>query len=392
MNPIAQQVTGSMVHGTGVLPAQPSAIARPDAGPGTGAQARRFFTPAASLMQRWDELAARTGAAPYMHPGWVEAWWHAFGEGEPELRTSWHDGRLTAVLPMLRLGGSLHSTANYHTPGFMAVSEDAQSAAALIDTLFTDHPAHVSLCAVDPMDASMQHFERVARAAGYRVVFRSFQRSPYIDLKGGWEGYETTLSRNLLRNLRRARRHLEQQGTVTTERVRSEAGLAESLADALTVEASGWKGAGHTAILSQPRTRGFYTEVARWAARTGMLHLYLLRLDGRPLAMYYALEHRGVCHLLKGGYDPAYRQFSPGKLLMREVIRGCFAEGFSRIEFNGDAEAYKFSWASAVHERKRLDAFAPSLAGRLAWLKCIYAIPLAHRVLHGFSLLTRRKA
>ena len=343
---------------------------------------RRFFTPAASLVREWDALASRTAAPPYVQPGWIEAWWQAFGSGEPELRTYWHGSRLAAVLPMMRQGGLLRSAANYHTPGFGMVAEDAAAAEALAFGLFADLPAQVSLTSVDVTDAGMKACERAARMAGYRVLLQSYQRSPYIELKGGWEDYEPNLAKNMSRNLRRGRRRLEREGRLSVERCDSGTGLESLLEEAFNVEASGWKGAGHTAIQSNRRTREFYTDVAHWAAARGMLQLYFLRLDGQAIAMYYALMQDGVCHLLKGGYDPSYRRYSPGNLLMQAVIHDCCVTGMHRVELNGDADAYKFAWAATVHERKRLVAFAPTLAGRRAWFRHCCVRPVTARLRH----------
>jgi CelD/BcsL family acetyltransferase involved in cellulose biosynthesis len=156
--------------------------------------------------------------------------------------------------------------------------------------------------------------------------------------------------------------------------------------EAFVVEASGWKGAAGTAILSDPRTQRFYTAIGRWAAEQGALRLYILSVDRRPIAMCFALQQHGISHLLKAGYDPAYGRHSPGKLLMHAMFRDCFENGVSRIELNGDAEPYKFSWASESHEYKRFEAFAPTVAGQLAWAAFTYSRPVANRLCERLGL------
>ncbi|MGE5624363.1 MAG: GNAT family N-acetyltransferase [Bacillota bacterium] len=339
-----------------------------------------------TLLEEWDELAGRTAATPYLYPGWAQAWWRAFGDGEHDIRTVRKDGRLAALLPIVRRDQVIASAANYHTPGFGLLAENAGVAVELARGLFSDRPAWLSITSLDPVAASLQACQQAAEEAGYKTVVRPYQRSLYLDLKGSWHEYESRLGRNLLRNVRRARRHLEQEGVLSVEIADGRERLDELLHEAFGVEASGWKGARHTAIDSDPRTRAFYTEVAHWAAARGMLQLYFLRLERRPIAVYIALEHRRTCHLLKGGYDPAYRRHSPGNLLMHDVIGNCFAAGLSRIEFNGDAEPYKFSWAAAVRERKRFEAFAPTVRGRLAWVKFSVVLPFKRRLRRSVGL------
>jgi CelD/BcsL family acetyltransferase involved in cellulose biosynthesis len=345
-----------------------------------------YFPVAPELAREWAELAAQLTAPPHLQTGWAEAWWRAFGLGMPELRTLRREGRLAGVLPIARRNKLLESPANYHTPGFGLLAEDPAAAAELASELFDDDPTHVSLTSLDPDGGSIETFRRAAEDAGYRVVIRPFIRSLYLDVRGDWRGYERELSRNLLRDLRKSARSLEREGKVSVSIVRGGEDLDDRMREAFVVEASGWKGAAGTAIQSDPRTQRFYTAIGRWAADRGTLRLYTLRVDRRPLAMCFALQEHGVCQLLKAGYDPAFGAYSPGKLLMHAMFRDCFENGVTRIELNGDAEPYKLSWANESREYKRLEAFAPSVAGQLAWAAFTYSRPVAGRLRERLGL------
>ena len=332
-----------------------------------------------SLAREWDELAERVDASPFLRPGWIAAWWCAFGAGELEIRTVRRDGRLAALMPVARRHGALRSVTNDHTPQFGLLAEDPSAATELARTLFVGKPRRVSIAALEAIGDSTEACLRAGDEAGYRVAVRPFQYSPFLEIKGDWPEYESTLSRSLVAGLRQSQRRLERLGKVSVRVIGGGEQLQERLEEAFAVEASGWKGARGTAIQSHPETQRFYTDVARWAATQGMFRLFLLRLDQCPLAMFYALVRCGVCHLLKGGYDPRYGRFSPGKLLMRAVVSDCFSTGLSRIEFHGDAEPYKLPWASAVQEQKRFEAFSRSPAGQLAWATFAYGRPAAKR-------------
>lgn len=345
-----------------------------------------YFPVAEGLAAEWADLATRLAAPPHLQSGWAEAWWRAFGLGTPELRTLRREGRLVGILPIARRNKLLESPANYHTPGFGLLAEDPIAAAALAGELFGDAPTHVSLTSLDPDGGSLEAFRVAAEDAGYRVVIRPFTRSLYLDVDGDWQGYERGLSRNLLRDLRKSMRGLEHEGKVSVDVMHGGEHLEDRMREAFVVEASGWKGAAGTAIQSDPRTQRFYTAIGRWAAECGVLRLYMLRVDRRPLAMCFALQEHGVCQLLKAGYDPAFGAYSPGKLLMHAVFRDCFENGVKRIELNGDAEPYKLSWASDSHEYQRLEAFAPSVAGQLAWAAFTYSRPVASRLRERLGL------
>jgi hypothetical protein len=110
----------------------------------------------------------------------------------------------------------------------------------------------------------------------------------------------------------------------------------------LSVEASGWKGRGHTAILSAPETAEFYRTVARAFAQRGELALSGLWLDDRLVAFDLALAHANRYRLLKTGYDESERSLAPGLILRRAVIERCFDLDFEAHEFLGPDKAAVF--------------------------------------------------
>lgn len=339
-----------------------------------------YSPPHPETLHEWDDLAGRLRVPPYQQPGWTQAWWRAFGNGETELHTLRKDGRLTALLPMMRRNKILESPANCHTPAFNLLAEDRHGTEALARALFESEPTHVSITSLDQSHPTLAACLDAAEEAGYRVVVKPFQRSLYIDVSGDWLAYQSALGDNMVRNLKRSLRQLEREGRVAVDVITGGEQLDERLREAFLVENSGWKGAAGTSILSDPHTQRFYTAVGRWAAERGILRLFMLRVDRRPLAMCLALQEHGVCHLLKAGYDPAYGRYSPGSLLMQSVIRGCFEARLSRIELNGDADPYKLSWAKATRDYQRLEAFAPTVAGQLAWASFTYSRPVTSRV------------
>lgn len=345
------------------------------------------FTPSDSLLTaEWAALAERQGASPYLRPEWVAAWWRAFGAGELRILTLRREGRLVGLLPVACHRGCVCSLTNYHTPQSGLLAEDAGTAYRLAQKLFAANPRRVSLAGLLPLDQGLSACRRAAMEAGYRVWIHPFQTSPYLSVDGSWAEYEARRGARRRDGLHRKLRSLEQRGNVSLEIISGGERLTEALQKAFAIEALAWKGAHGTAIQSRPETVYFYTSVARWAAASGRLRLFFLCLDREPLAMLYALEQRGVCHLLKCGYDPRYRRFSPGGLLMRSVLEHCFARGLQRVEFLGDAEPYKLCWTSEMHALKRFDAFSSSLVGQLSLTAHVRVRRIAKRLLGSVGL------
>ena len=101
------------------------------------------------LVGEWERLARRVNASPFLWPGWMTAWWHAFGAGRLLILTVYQNGRLAGVLPLRRLRGALKSTTNAHTPlfGFLAANE--ATAGKLAQALFSQNGSRIDLSLLD---------------------------------------------------------------------------------------------------------------------------------------------------------------------------------------------------------------------------------------------------
>ena len=340
----------------------------------------------AHIAPEWDELAERVGAPPWLRPGWMEAWWRAFGRGLDEVVAIRRAGELSAIVPLARRGGALHSLSNWHSPSFGLLAADDDARTALADALFARDARSVRLAFLPDDAAGLGACLDAAVGRGYPVILRTLERSPFLPIDGEWAAYERSLDPRLRQDLRRRRRRLEEQGDVTVEVLDGAERLDVLLEEGFRVEAAGWKGERRTAIASSPATRTFYTTVACWAAERGWLRLCFLRLDGRGIAFNYSLEHGSRHYLLKTGFDAAYEKYAPGKLLLREMLERAFALGLASYEFLGDDAPWKLEWTGTVRERRLFHAFARSTTGRAEWAAWRYGRPLVKRTLAALPL------
>ena len=310
----------------------------------------------------WDELARATGAAPFMRPGWVRAWWNSFGTGSLEVLAARRGHSLVGVLPVVRRGNVISSPTNWHTPLFGPVAADAEAECALARAVLATRARRVTIeflpsrpgCSVPGLNGEYRRTERVVL------------RSPYVPIRGDWESFRAGLSKNLRSGLRRTRKRLEELGAVSLDLWEGGDDLELRLAEGFRLEGSGWKDRHGTAIRSSEATWRFYCDVARWASASGLLRLAFLRLDDRPIAFDMGLEQNGVHFALKGGYDPDFRQLGPGRLLMESVLRTCFERGLRSYEFLGGEDPYKLRWTEHRRELVTAQLFAPTLSGAVA--------------------------
>lgn len=295
--------------------------------------------------EEWNRLAVQAGS-PFLTPDWLLAWWRAFGEGEPAcLLVRNTGGELRAAAFCRRTRGVLASLTNDESGDWDVV--------ALDDT--ARRQAWAELAAVGALRLRLERLPQsalapatsVLRAAGYRVTASPGPCSPWRPLPPSWEDLMASVSRNARSQFGRRRRALEREGELTLRVDIS----GRDLDAVLALEASGWKHHESTAITSDARSERLYREFAAAAAAKGWLRLYLLELDGVPIAADYGCVLGNAGFLLKTGFDERYGRLSPGLILRGEVLRASIEEGLGRYDFLGGPDPYKLRWGASVLPR-----------------------------------------
>lgn len=332
-----------------------------------------------TVSDEWEALADRLAATPFHTAGWARAWWAAFGQGELLVLAARKQGALVGVLPVVRRGATLASPTNWHTATFGSLADAPDVTVALCRELVALGPRRIDLSFLQESEERV--LWEALRAGGYDVEARTIQRSPYLPISGEWEPFWSSRSRNLRGTIRRCRNRLADHGEVSITINGGEHDLEAQLAEGFGIEGSGWKEAQGTAIASRAETRRFYEDVACYAAAKGTLRLGFLRIDGRAAAFNYSLESGGRHYLVKLGHDPELNSAGPGTVLTAAMIEHAFRAGLDCYEFLGAADSYKLRWSGLCHERRRLQAFAPTLAGRADRLIQIRGRALAKRLL-----------
>jgi len=346
----------------------------------------------AGLAAEWDELADVLEAGPFVRPGWLAAWWAAFGNGAPTVVAMRRHGALAAVLPLQRGRGSLRSVTNWHNASSGLLAADDEAARALADALFAAGARSVSVSCLDTALPGVESLLESARARSYRTLTRVVESPPFASLTGTWESYLAAVSKNARADVGRRLRRLEEAGDLGLEVADGTERLDDLLREGFAVEASGWKGEQGTAIVSRPETLAYYTDAARWAAERGFLRLAFLRLDGAAIGFHLNVVADGAHYHVKGGYDEAFQQFSPGKVLHRLLLEQAFAAGLRRYDFLGSDEPYKLQWANDARELVRVQAFRNSPAGLVERAGYVYARPVAKLAVARARALRGRRA
>jgi CelD/BcsL family acetyltransferase involved in cellulose biosynthesis len=131
------------------------------------------------------------------------------------------------------------------------------------------------------------------------------------------------------------------------------------------LHAERWEGRGGSTAFHSPALRAFHEEWSQVALARGWLRLYLIRLDGEPVAGLYGFRHGDVFSFYQTGFSPRYARYGVGQVMLGLTIQEAIGEGARVYDFLHGDERYKFDWAREVSELVRIELYPPSWRG---WL------------------------
>jgi len=206
---------------------------------------------------------------------------------------------------------------------------------------------------------------RGIRARGWSVARRETAVCPYIDLRGTtWARYVDRLGPAHRANLRRRLRALT-ASNLLFEQARDEEQRRSFLAQLIALHQLRWKGRGPSEAFQEPGLAAFHQEFSALALRRGWLRLFVLHLEGKPVAALYGFLYNRTFYFYQSGFDPDYARRSVGLVAMGLTIREAIEEGAAEFDLLHGDEDYKFLWAKQVREIERLEVYPPRALGAI---------------------------
>lgn len=353
-----------------------------------------------ALKNEWNILASRANpGSVFLRHEWFDAAW-AWRQQDSQLRVLHvHDSqRLLGIVPLVlrrQTGPGLRprvleflTVPDTQLCDLLCAPEDRPAIVRALIEAVTATTAPCDLLDMRYLPSTSATLPELAAAAGacrLKSQQTETDNNLYIDLDGEWAAFYARRSRrqkkanNLVANrLKRAVQNIELQwlrGDGLTAEV-----LEQTLATVTAISARSWK---RTTGLSLDHAGpgAFIQRLAKHAHQNGWLSLWMLQLDGAPVAMEFQLSYAGQLHALRADYDQAQCELSPGSYLNWKLIESLFGKEYKRYWMGPGENAYKRHWAVDGEVLCQTRIYARTLVGRtLAW-RDLWLRPLAKRVL-----------
>ena len=350
------------------------------------------------LRSEWDEMAPAAQVEPWKSYNWMESAAIAFSEfQEKRILTIRKNGRLMAIAPMVvKRSEQMLRPLGLHFLGGEELKEpnsliyrDPQSLDLLMDVLASEPVLPIRMSRIPNTNGMLSLLKR--KFEGNRwVTWFTRMPYPYIELSSN------KMKRSLCTDLKRAQRKAEGCGQVRFE-MKSESSqerLSEDLKKAFKIEASGWKGQNHSAILYQKSRKKFFEHYANSSRTEGALRLSFLNINDESFAVQYAVESMNNYWLMNIGYNETVRWCSPGNLLLEHSLKAAQERGVVRYNLLGKIEPWTLRWTQAAQDCIVFAAYRPNLLGlKTMFSDAWYLIcrPLSNRKKKSAKIICKKK-
>ncbi|MCL7998727.1 GNAT family N-acetyltransferase [Brucella sp. 21LCYQ03] len=195
----------------------------------------------------------------------------------------------------------------------------------LFDILARDHIKMPEVLVLPEMRANgavAKLIRSVAIGRQLPIVSIEQKARPFLESKLDGETYvKHAIGSHHRRDYSRLWRRLDEKGNLVHRIARTPDEVRFAFEHFLTLEASGWKGRRGTAMAVDRFRAAFAREAVNNLAERDCVRIHTLELDGRVIAILIVFTVSGEAWTWKTAYDETLQAYSPGMLLMIEVVK-----------------------------------------------------------------------
>lgn len=316
-----------------------------------------------NLAEEWNNLLERSAThVPFLRSEYLAEWWTARGGGEwPDdieltFLTAYEDEQLIGIAPMfiaeheekrkLLLLGSIEISD--YLDLICRVEDIDRFCTELLsyinDQYFkTGRVASMDLYNIVEDSPTLKALEDAAKDLDLSYDDKKLQHSPYIPLPADWEIYLQGLDKKQRHEIRRKMRRASEGQEIVEVYITEEAGkLEDDMEDFLELMA---QDEAKDDFLS-PLMREQMKSIMRCSFSEGCLQLAFLVIGGQKVAAYLSFDYLDRLWVYNSGLDRRYMAYSPGWVLLGNLLQRAIEQGKREFDFMRGDEEYKYKFGA----------------------------------------------
>jgi len=179
---------------------------------------------------------------------------------------------------------------------------------------------------------------------------RLYSICTYISLSDSFEALYKRLHRNMRKNLRKSMRHLNERFRVEVKTLSDFSSIEKAMDTFYKLHQKRQRTKGLPGAFGDSIFRSFLLDVTKCFMKNGWLDLSFITINKKPIASALSFEYNHKLYVYNQGFDPEYSKYSPGNLIILQIIKNSIQKGLTEFDFLRGVEAYKSRW-NTLHRK-----------------------------------------
>ncbi|MBV9506219.1 MAG: GNAT family N-acetyltransferase, partial [Acidobacteriia bacterium] len=294
-----------------------------------------------ALEPQWRELWTRDPrATPFQSPDWLIPWTRLlWGGGKLRVLAFRDGGRLVALAPLFQWGLETIclSFLGSGITDYLDIVAEPEFAPLAARQLLASTELFVGCDLVDLQELRSDSPLLAEGGPPWRNTPSNV--CPVLPLASSTGGLLAGLDSKFRTDLRRAENRLRRAASIEFTPA-TQANYLELLEALFCLHTARWEQRSNSGVLAADALRAFHRESASRFLAAGMLRLYGLIADGRPIAIQYNLAAKGRVYAYLSGFDPEWSRYSPGGVLLKHSMECAIEEHAVEFDFLRNGESF----------------------------------------------------
>ena len=308
------------------------------------------------ILQIWKKLENNGHSNVFQKCDWNQNWYRTVGKPVHQIQlfivSVSFENKVEAILPLgilknsgikkLQWLGGIHSdymgpligsSSDIFLTNFEAIWSEILSSLPAFDLLYLDKQIPNIGSHVNPF-FYMKDSKKISSV--HQAHFR-----------GSWENYKDGISKKVLADTARQRKRLSKLGNLSFVVLSNEEENNLFLEKLFLFKRMRYQEIGVEDVLNKEEHRAFYLNMPSQISQSARAHCSVLKLNKEIIAMHWgAVDGKIFYYLMPAYFGTEWSKYSPGKILLEELMLSCHQSGLNVFDFTSGDESYKKIWAN----------------------------------------------
>lgn len=355
------------------------------------------FTEFQSLRSDWNELRENEPSEDmvFLAQEWFDCWWQAYSKNcRLFVVVARENNQIVGIAPFmiskvlfrglpLRLLSFIDNGNSAHNNFIINSTKRYEILKEIMDYLLEMKPKWdiLELKRIPPESKNFNILREVLRSNAVLWTEKEGTHAPYLKFSSDWQCFFNNLSRKNRKTIRNIENKIKRKGDYHVRQIIDFEEYEKIKSHLYSIAMDSWQERiGNS--LNTPVDKHFFNRLSKVASIYNWLLIWILYLNGEPIAFEYHLKYRERIHGLRSSFKKTYRKISPGAFLDYQIIKSLFENGgVKEYDMGGNADFYKRKWTNNFRRHITFHVFTKGLYSKLIYMYEHKFIPILRPLL-----------